>query len=321
MMIIFISSIIVGLALMVWSADRFVEGASAAAGHFGMSPLLIGMIVVGFGTSAPEMLVSSISALAGNPGIALGNAYGSNICNIALILGVSAVICPIGVTSGILKKELPILTGCSALAALQLWDGQVTRFEAGILLGVFCSFMVWSLRQEQVTESDALGAQMKDHMDTVVMPLKSAIFWLAAGLGFLIASSRLLVWGAVSIATAFGISDLIIGLTVVAVGTSLPEFASSVAAARKGAHDIALGNIIGSNIFNTLAVVGIAGVISPMQAGPEVFKRDIPVMVGLTLSLFILGVGIRGRAGVINRFEGTLLLISYVIYTAFLIAG
>ncbi len=128
MMIIFISSIIVGLALMVWSADRFVEGASAAAGHFGMSPLLIGMIVVGFGTSAPEMLVSSISALAGNPGIALGNAYGSNICNIALILGVSAVICPIGVTSGILKKELPILTGCSALAALQLWDGQVTRF-------------------------------------------------------------------------------------------------------------------------------------------------------------------------------------------------
>lgn len=320
-MIISISCIAAGLLLMVWSADRFVEGASAAARHFGMSPLLIGMVVVGFGTSTPEMLVSAMSALAGNPGIALGNAYGSNICNIALILGVSAVISPINVTSGVLKKELPILTGFSALAALQLWDGQVTRFEAGMLLGVFFGFMVWSLRQERITERDALESQMKDHMKMVVMPLKQALFWLTAGLGILIASSRLLVWGAVSLATAFGISDLVIGLTVVAVGTSLPEFASSVAAARKGAHDIAIGNIIGSNIFNTLAVVGIAGAINPMQAGPDVLKRDIPVMVGLTVSLFVLGVGIQGRPGVINRFEGAMLLVSYIVYTAFLVWG
>lgn len=312
-------AIIFGLVLLVWSADRFVEGSALTARHFGMPPLLIGMVVVGFGTSAPEMVVSALASYQGNPGIALGNAYGSNITNIALILGVTALISPIAVLSGVLRKELPILTAVTALAAWQLWDGEVTRTEAWILLGVFAGLMVWTVWEGMRKKSDALGKEMALELDVHAMSLQRAIAWLVIGLLLLIASSRLLVWGAVEIAHAFGVSDLIIGLTIVAVGTSLPELASSVIAARKGEHDIALGNILGSNLFNTLAVVGIAGTISPMVVGPEVFSRDILVMSLLTVSLFVIGYGFRGQ-GRINRLEGTGLLVCYVGYTAYLIS-
>jgi cation:H+ antiporter len=311
-------AVIFGLALLVWSADRFVEGAAATARHFGMPALLIGMVVVGFGTSAPEMVVSALASSQGNPGIALGNAYGSNITNIALILGITALISPIAVHSQVLRKELPVLLVVTLLAAWQLWDGAITRLDAVTLLGVFGVLMGWTIWQGLQKKTDSLGQEMEQELAVQSMPIQRAVFWLVLGLVLLILSSRLLVWGAVEIAQGFGVSDLIIGLTIVAIGTSLPELASSIIATRKGEHDIALGNVIGSNLFNTLAVVGIAGIIQPMSVGPEVFNRDMMAVVVLTLSLFVFGYGFR-KPGRINRVEGALLLAGYIGYSGYLV--
>jgi cation:H+ antiporter len=308
-----------GLALLVWSADRFVEGSASTARHIGLPPLLIGMVIVGFGTSAPEMVVSALAASQGNAGIALGNAYGSNITNIALVLGLTALISPIAVHSRVLRKELPILSIVTALAAWQLRDGEITRIDALVLLGVFAGLMAWTLWQGLQKRADALGSEMERELEVHTLPISRSIFWLVAGLVILIISSRILVWGAVEIAHGFGVSDLIIGLTIVAVGTSLPELASSVIANRKGEQDIALGNVLGSNLFNTLAVVGIAGAIHPLAVGPELFNRDMLVMAALTLSLFVIGYGFRGP-GRINRFEGAVLLACYIGYTSYLVS-
>lgn len=313
-----LAALVVGLALLVWSADLFVEGSASTARHFGMPPLLIGMVVIGFGTSAPEMVVSVLAASQGNPGLALGNAYGSNITNIALILGLTALISPIAVHSQVLRKELPILSAVTILAAWQIWDGQITRAEAAVLLVVFVALMAWTIRQGLLAKGDILGGEVVLELEIRTMPIRRSIFRLIIGLVLLIVSSRMLVWGAVEIAHGFGVSDLIIGLTIVAIGTSLPELASAIAATRKGEHDLALGNILGSNLFNTLAVVGLAGVIQPMSVGPEVFFRDMLVIAVLTLSLFVIGYGFRGRGGRINRFEGAALLCCYIGYTAYL---
>jgi cation:H+ antiporter len=310
-------AIIGGLVLLVWSADRFVEGAAATARHHGMPPLLIGMVIVGFGTSAPEMTVSALAAWQGNPGIALGNAYGSNIVNIAMILGLTALLSPINVHSTVLRKELPILTGVTLLAAWQLHDNAVSRLDAMVLFAVFVALMGWMIWQGMRNKGDALGEEIDHELDNQTMPQQRALFWLVVGLVLLIVSSRILVWGAVTIAQGFGVSDLLIGLTIVAVGTSLPELASSLIAVKRGEHDIALGNVIGSNLFNTLAVVGIAGAIHPMVVGPEVFQRDILVMTVLTVSLFVLSYGFRGPAR-LNRPEGALLLACYIGYTCWL---
>ncbi|MDY0213494.1 MAG: calcium/sodium antiporter [Desulfuromonadaceae bacterium] len=314
-----ITAVLLGLLLLLWSADRFVVGAAAAARHFGMPPLLIGMVVVGFGTSAPEMVVSALAALQGNPGIALGNAYGSNITNIALILGCTALISPIAVHSQVLRKELPMVCAITLLAVWQIWDGEISRLDAITLLLVFVALMGWTIIQGMRRPGDALGLEIAGGLPQRPMPLGRALVWLIVGLVMLVLSSRLLVWGAVEIARSFGVSDLIIGLTIIAIGTSLPELASSLIAARKGEHDIALGNVLGSNMFNTLAVVGIAGVIHPMTPGPEVLERDMLVMTLLTVSLFILGYGFRKqRGGRINRIEGALLLLTYVGYNLYL---
>ncbi|MCF1181875.1 calcium/sodium antiporter [Marichromatium gracile] len=310
-------AVIAGLALLVWSADRFVEGAAATAGHLGMPALLIGMVVVGFGTSAPEMVVSGFAAAQGNPGLALGNAYGSNITNIALILGITALLSPIAVHSRLLRRELPLLALITALAVYQLWDGELSRLDAWGLLAVFALVMGWTIVQGMRGRGDALGGEMEQELERHPLPLGRALWLLALGLVVLLASSRLLVWGAVEIAHGFGVSDLVIGLTIVAIGTSLPELASSIAAVRKGEHDLALGNVIGSNLFNTLAVVGIAGAIQPIAIAPEVLSRDIPVMVLLTLSLFVFGYGWR-RQGRINRVEGVVLIGSYLAYIGYL---
>ncbi|MDT8421871.1 MAG: calcium/sodium antiporter [Desulfuromonadales bacterium] len=314
-----IAAVIFGLILLVWSADRFVEGAASVARHFGMPPLLIGMVIVGFGTSAPEMVVSALSAAQGNPGIALGNAYGSNITNIALIIGLTALISPIAVHSQVLRKELPLLTAVTALAAWQVWDGQITRLDAVLLLLSFAALLGWTIWQGMRKPADSLGHEMERELTQRTLPTGRATFWLVAGLLLLIASSRLLVWGAVDLARLFGVSDLIVGLTVVAVGTSLPELASSVIATRKGEHDIALGNVLGSNLFNTLAVVGIAGVIRPLTVTSDVLSRDILTMAVLTLSLFLICYGFGGRVGRVNRVEGVVLLACYVGYTTYLV--
>lgn len=317
-MLVAILAVIAGLALLVWSADRFVDGAASTARHFGMPSLLIGMVIVGFGTSAPEMVVSALAAGQGNPGIALGNAFGSNITNIALILGLTAVISPIAVHSKILRKEMPLLMLMTILVIGLLWDLDISRWDAIILLLGFAGFMGWSIWQGMQKKHDTLAKEVEQEVSQHTMPLKTAIFWLVVGLVILVASSRLLVWGAVEIAQAFGVSDIIIGLTIIAVGTSLPELASSIIAIRKNEHDLALGNVIGSNLFNTLAVVGIAGAIHPLAVEPEVLWRDAMFMGILTLSLFIVGYGFRGE-GRINRIEGAILLAAYVGYTAYLI--
>jgi len=315
-MLMAIGAIIAGLILLVWSADKFVEGSATTASHFGMPPLLIGMVVVGFGTSAPEMAVSALAASQGSPGLALGNAYGSNITNIALILGITALLAPIAVHSQVMRKELPILILVTAFAGWQLWDGDLSRMDAIGLMLVFVVLIGWSIYQGIRQPGDTLAKEMTEEIHA--MPLRKALLWLVVGLLLLIVSSRILVWGAVDLATMFGISDLVIGLTIVAIGTSLPELASSIIAARKGEHDLALGNILGSNLFNTLAVVGIAGLIAPMSVAPEVLTRDLPVMAALTLVLFAMCYGFRGP-GRINRLEGSALLLAFVAYTVYLL--
>ncbi|MEQ9200142.1 MAG: calcium/sodium antiporter [Rhodospirillales bacterium] len=313
-------AVVGGLLLLVWSADRFVEGAAAVAAHYSISPLLIGMVIIGFGTSAPEMMVSAFAAVEGNPGLALGNAYGSNIANIGLILGVTAMICPIAAQSVVVRKEIPVLLGITALSALLLADGQLDRLDALVLLGVFAVLMGWSIVEGLRNRDDPLGAEVQEGLDEKSDSLTKSLAWVVIGLILLIASSRLLVWGAVEIASSLGVSDLLIGLTIVAVGTSLPELAASLSAARKGQPDLALGNILGSNLFNTLAVVGIAGVIAPTPVPQEILHRDLLVVGLLTAALLVVSFGFRG-AGIINRFEGTLLLASYIGYTAWLVIG
>ena len=309
-------AIIAGLLLLIWSADRFVDGAAAVARHFGMPQLLIGIVIIGFGTSAPEMIVSAISAMNNNPGIALGNAYGSNITNIALILGCTALISPLAVNSQVLKLELPILLLITAISAYLIHDGEVSRSDAVILLLIFAIYMSWTIWHGLTQKSDTLVGDLQEHLNTrEYMPLIVSIIWVLVGLILLIGSSQLLVWGAVEMAKFFGISDLVIGLTIVAVGTSLPELASSLVAARKGEVDLAVGNIIGSNLFNTLAVVGIAGVISPMHVGQEVFSRDMLVMSALTVLLLIFGFGKKGE---INRLKGLIFLLAYIGYNVWL---
>lgn len=311
--------IIGGFALLVWSADRFVEGAAATARHAGMPSLLIGMVIVGFGTSAPEMVVSAMAALDGKPDIALGNALGSNIVNTGLILGITAMLAPIAVHSKIVRRELPLLLMIGVLAGVLLWDNALTRFESLLLLAGFFGLIGWSIFAALGSRDDVLATEMEQELTARSMPLGRALFWLAAGLVLLIVSSRILVWGAVDIAQALGVSDLVIGLTIIALGTSLPELAASVIAARKGEHDIAIGNVVGSNMFNLLAVIGIAGVIAPMQSvAAEVLSRDWPTMMAMTIALFVMAYGFRGE-GRINRVEGLLLLTSYGAYNAYLV--
>ena len=314
-------AVAVGFGLLLWSADRFVMGAAATARHFGMSALLIGMLVVGFGTSAPEILVSILAAAQGNPGLALGNAYGSNIANIGLILGVAALISPLRVHSQVLRKELPILLGFTALAGILLSDGYAGRGDGAILLLGFTLLTIWQINADRSADpEDSLAVEVREEITSRIVPLKRALFWLIVGLFLLVASSRILVWGAVEIATALGVDDVIIGLTIVAIGTSLPELASTVVAARKNEHDLALGNIIGSNLFNSLLVVPLAVVIAPTETPPELLVRDWTMMAGLTVFLFIFGYGFRGREGRINRVEGALFALAYVAYTCWLIA-
>jgi cation:H+ antiporter len=311
-------AILLGLVLLIWSADRFVDGASATAHHFSMPPLLVGMLVVGFGTSAPELVISVFAALDGRPSLALGNAWGSTILNTSLILGATATVLPIAVRSGVLRKELPILLLATGLSAALVWDGVLTRGDSLLLLAVFALLIVWSIVVVRGQDSDTLAVETATELRQGAVPIQRALFWLGLSMLVLVVSSRLLVWGAVAIAQTLGVSDAVIGLTVVAIGTSLPELAACIAAARKGEDDIALGTVLGSSLFNTLAVVGLAGAIAPMDIEPALLTRDLPVMAGLTGLLFVMGWGFKGP-GRINRVEGGLLVLAYLAYTAWLL--
>lgn len=318
-MLLFFLAIVIGFVILVWSADKFVDGASATAKHLGMPALLIGILIVGFGTSAPEMVVSAIAAYEGNPALALGNAIGSNIVNIALILGVTALVAPIVVHSNIVKKEIPLLLVIVLFAGLLLLDGDLSLFEGLLLLSGFFGLIGWSVYSAIKGKGDHLEDEMNIELENQTMGLKEGIIWLSIGLLLLIVSSRILVWGAVGVATQFGVSDLIIGLTIIALGTSLPELAASVIAAKKGEHDIAIGNVVGSNMFNLLAVIGIATVIHPMGSiAAEVLNRDWVIMFLLTLVLLAFAYGFKGRQGRINRFEGAFLVMCYIAYNGYL---
>lgn len=307
-----------GLVLLGWSASRFIDGAAATALHLRIPALLVGMVVIGFGTSAPELLIALLSALQGSPALAMGNAYGSNISNIGLILGLTALIKPISVHSLVLRRELPLLCLATALAVWLLLDGQMSRADGVILLAAFSALMAWSIIQGLRSQDDVLGVEVAQQLDAHPMSLRAALAWLTAGLIMLIISSRMLVWGAVQTAQLLGVSDLIIGLSIVAIGTSLPELASVMAAVGKGEHDLAMGNVLGSNLFNTLAVVGVAAVVCPMDTPLELLNRDGAVMGAMTVSLFLLGYGFGKRTGRINRFEGAGLLLAYLAYLVLL---
>ena len=312
-----ILAILGGFVLLIWSADRFIIGAAATARNLNVSPLIIGLTIVGFGTSAPEMLVSGIASLNESPGLAIGNALGSNIANITLVLGTAALIKPLNVHSRILKKELPLLLLVTFLLLMLVQDTHLGRTDGVILLSSLFLLMWWVTRQA-VTKHDTDA--MYDEFDQELpqpMPMQRALFWLVFGLILLVASSKILVWGAVELATAFGVSDLLIGLTIIAVGTSLPELAASIAGALKNEHDIAIGNVVGSNMFNTLAVVGIPGLIYPSTLDTVVLERDMPIVFILTISLFIMAYGFKGF-GRVNRLEGAVLLGCFFGYQALL---
>ncbi len=312
-------AIIGGFALLMWSAERFVLGGSALARNLGVSPLIIGMVVMGFGTSLPEMLVSGIAASNGNPALGIGNAIGSNIANIGLVLGITALIVPLSVSSGTLRREYPVLFAVMLLAGVLLWDGDLSRMDGIILFSGFflvMGWMVWQGMNGRKDGKDPLVLELETEIPTD-MSTGVAVMWGLLGLVILIASSRLLVWGAVEVAQSFGVSDLIIGLTIVAIGTSLPELAASVMSALKGEDDMAVGNVLGSNMFNLLAVLALPGLILPSELDIAVLERDFPIMIGLTVALFAMAYGFRGP-GRINRIEGGLLLTAFVAYMAWL---
>lgn len=318
-MFLFTLAIVLGLVLLIWSADKFIEGAASTAHHLGMPPLLIGIIVVGFGTSAPEMVVSAIAAFEGNPSLALGNALGSNIVNIALILGATALVSPIVVESTLIKKEMPLLLLIVALIGYMLFDTTLTLLEGITLLVGFLALIAWSVAAGLKNKRDALAKEINAELIVHPISLSKGLLWLCIGLIMLVISSRLLVWGAVGVAKDLGISDLIIGLTIVALGTSLPELASSIIAARKGEHDIAIGNIVGSNMFNILAVIGLATVIKPMEGiEADIFNRDWSIMAILTVILFMMAFNVNKTHGRIGRFKGAFLLLCYIAYNSYL---
>ena len=304
-------AIIIGFGLLIWGAERFVHGAAAIANNFGVSPLIIGLTIVGIGTSAPEILISVIAAYQGNPALAVGNALGSNIANIALVLGITAIIMPMTVKSETLRREYPIMFGIMLLSLLLVWDQHLGQIDGLILISGLFVMLFWMIRQGRKEKTDPMGAEFEEEIPEI--PTQKAILWFVIGLVLLIISSRGLVWGSVNIAHAAGISDLVIGLTIVAIGTSLPELAASITSVLKKQHDIAIGNIIGSNMFNLLVVFGIPGLITPHILDPAVLQRDFPFMIGLSVALFLMAYGFRGD-GRINRFEGALLLGGYTTY-------
>jgi len=305
-----ILALLSGFVLLIWSADEFTENGAKIANIFKVSPLIIGLLIFGFGTSAPEMLVSGLAAMNGNTGLSIGNAIGSNIFNIALVLGISAIIVPIKVHEDILKKEWVFLMVATLCAGLLLWDGRLDVTDGLILLTLLILFLAYTLREARKNTHHEF-----DNLEQPIDKSQTKKTWimLIVGLIVLVSSAKLVVWGGVEVAKAYGISDLIIGLTVVALGTSLPELAVSIASVLKKQYEMVVGNVIGSNLFNTIAVLAIPGLIHPSDVPIEVLNRDYPIMLLLTVLLFIVSYKF-GKKHVINRFEGVVLVSVFSLY-------
>ncbi|WP_396587389.1 calcium/sodium antiporter [Bermanella sp. R86510] len=308
-------AILVGLIILVWSADRFVLGAAATARHFGMSPLLIGMTIVSLGTSAPEIFVSATAAIDGAGALAIGNAIGSNIANIGLVLGITALIAPLPIQGKMLKKEIPILFLVTAIAGFAIQDLAISLTDSLIMFACLVAALFWLFNE---SSEQGIGGLEEEEAEAIEqMSTGKSLVWLAIGLVFLIISAQILVWGAVEVALFLGVSELVIGLTIVAIGTSLPELAASVASALKGHHDIAIGNVVGSNIFNLLAVMPIPGLFATTAVESDALYRDYGAMLALTLFL-IAFVYIFRRKGQVGRSAGSIMLLAYIGYLALL---
>ncbi|EGU34672.1 Ca2+/Na+ antiporter [Vibrio sp. N418] len=312
-----VAFLIIGLIFLVWSADKLVYGSAALARNFGISPLVIGMTILAMGSSAPEMMVSATAALDGKTDTAVGNVIGSNIANIALILGITAMIKPLSISSPVLRRELPLMIGVTLIAGAILWDNHLGFYEGVLLLGLFVIFILAMLRisrKEQPNGDVLLEEQEQDVPEGV--DNKIALMWVVIGLIILPIAADTLVDSSVVIAKYFGMSDLVIGLTIIAVGTSLPELAASVAGVMKGEDDMAVGNIIGSNVFNILAVMGIPGILNPSILSELVMGRDFWVMLAVSLLLVVMALG---KSRSINRFEGAFLVVVFVAYQSYLV--
>ena len=309
-------AVAVGLVVLVWSADRFVLGAAASARHLGMSPLLIGMTIVSLGTSAPEIFVSLSASFDGAGTLAIGNALGSNIANIGLVLGITALIAPLPIQGRMLKKEIPILLLVTVIAGLVLQDLVIDFWDGIILLSCLVVTLFWLFFENSDQGTTGIDEDESKAMDE--LSTKQSLFWLVVGLIALMFSAKLLVWGAVEVARFFEISELVIGLTIVAIGTSLPELAASVTSALKGHHDIAIGNVVGSNIFNLLSVLPIPGLVAVTQIEGSALYRDYTTMLLLTLLLIAFLYGSR-KAKRVGRRAGSLLLLAYVSYLGLLL--
>lgn len=303
--------IIGGIILLFWGAAWFVDGAAILAKLLGVPPLIIGLTIVGMGTSLPELLVSAMAASQGNAGLGIGNAIGSNITNIGLVVGATALMTPLKVHSRILIRELPVLILALGLGWLLLANGRFDRWEGIVLLIALLAVMIWMIvTAKQAPPGEILEKNIHIRPERS-KPRAAGLFLI--GLSVLLLASKLLVWGSVAIAHHLGISGLVIGLTVVAVGTSLPELAASLLSAHRGEPDIALGNVVGSNLFNVLGVMALPGIIAPGPLSPEVMHRDYPIMFGMTLLLFAFAWG-GGQPRKITRFEGGLLLLFFLTY-------
>ncbi len=311
--------VVAGLVLLIWGADRFVHGAAATARNLGVAPLLIGLTVVAFATSAPEILVSAVAALQEQPGLAVGNAIGSNIANIGLVLGLTAMIRPIELKSATLRQEMPALLAVSLLTVSLFLDSFLSRVDGLVMLTGLVIVMVWLARLGMRSAATDPIAQDYDAEIPTDVTMTMAIVWLLVGLGTLLLGADLLVDGAVGIAQILGVSEVVIGITIVAIGTSLPELAVSLASALKGEYGLAIGNIVGSNIFNLLAVVGVAATISPASLPPSVLSLHIFVMVAFTLVLFAMTYDYDGKAE-LSRLEGLALFVAYTAFVGYVIA-
>jgi len=314
-MLIDFSWVLIGISLIVWSADRLTDGAAAIANNFGVPSFIVGLTIVAVGSSAPELFISTIAAISHNSGLAIGNALGSNIVNTALVLPIAALISPIVVSSKILRREMPFLLVISVVTSYFLFDLELDRFEGIILVITLIIYVLWLIYSGfQHRHADKMINDMIEELPES-MSTSKAIFWVILGLGLLLFSSDLLVGGAVNIAQKMGVSSTIIGLTIIAIGTSLPELAASIAAALKKEHDMVLGNIIGSNIFNLLGVLGIAGTISPIKnLDPDILHRDIPMLILVTFATYLLAQGY-GRRPHFGIRESIILLVMYLGYS------
>ena len=311
--------VIVGLLFLIWGADRFVHGAAATARNLGIPPLLIGLTIVAMATSAPEILVSVVAALRGEPDLAIGNAIGSNIANVGLVLGVVALLRPVELKSATLRREMPALLAVSLLTVSLFLDSYLGRVDGLVLLAGLVIVMIWLIR---LGLRSSAGDPLQAEFDAEIpkhMSMRVAVFWLVVGIATLLLGAHWMVDGAIDIAKILGVSEVVIGITMVALATSIPELAVSVVSAFRGEYGLAIGNIVGSNIFNLLAVIGVAAVIQPAVLPPSVLSLHIFVMVAFTLVLFAMTYEYEGR-GQITRVEGLALISAYLAYQGYVVA-